>query len=290
MVINTMSFFAPVMNMALKFDGKSQYISIPNSEYINFNTNDNFTIELWTKLENNDSQESGSMKSSILEKSSSESAFPYAIRYYNSNAESYGKVIVCRSDGKNKPSLESVSSINDGRFHHLCFVRRINDKNKGELSLYIDGIEECKTDDTTSGNTANSSRLYIGKPHNNSLLAPFSGIIDHLRIWNGALTASQISTIMYSAFGGGVKLKHDNPDKEIILVGNWKLNEGYGLHILDDAKHNNGSLGEESGINAPEWVVNARNHPIQAEYYNSSVYNLLSSPDGFKKLVERGII
>ncbi|MBO1066004.1 hypothetical protein [Dolichospermum flos-aquae] len=61
---------AKVTRSSLTLDGVNDYGSIPNSDKINFNTNDNFSVETWVKADPNqpDQQNKTYFDNQILEK------------------------------------------------------------------------------------------------------------------------------------------------------------------------------------------------------------------------------
>ncbi|GAB4532484.1 MAG: hypothetical protein Tsb0014_16970 [Pleurocapsa sp.] len=169
---------------SLSLDGVDDYVKIPNNDAFNFDTNDNFTVETWVKadpnqldLDNNDND--------ILEKwDSNGGGYPFVIRYLRNT----GEIVAARWDTQNNPVIRSTTTINDGKFHHIAFV-----KDGETLRLYIDGVLEGTQTDTTNLTTKNQSAIYVGRRGQNQPFDNhFRGEVDDFRIWNTARTQSQI--------------------------------------------------------------------------------------------------
>ncbi|WP_071187587.1 LamG-like jellyroll fold domain-containing protein [Trichormus sp. NMC-1] len=179
----------------LAFDGQDDYLVIPNQKTINFDQNQNFCLELWLKVGTIEPGSSTIFDVNIIEKWQG-SAFPYAIRYSSTK----GTIYSSRYDGKN-PSVSSKILVNDEKFHHVAFVKK-----DSQLSLYVDGIEQSQTQDTTIQSTKNSSPLYVAAGTSISKGGGgrrfFAGQIADLRLWNIARTPEEIQQNMNSRLRG----------------------------------------------------------------------------------------
>jgi hypothetical protein len=96
-----------------------------------------------------------------------------------------GRVLIDNSGG---PSTEAWSefSLNDGKWHQIAGVR-----NGNSYKLYIDG----KYESATSGSIPEYVRLFLGKRAEESFRDDFSGLIDEVKIYPRALSASEIVSI-----------------------------------------------------------------------------------------------
>lgn len=192
----------PDFNKALSFDGSDDYVSIPDSNNIDFSTDENFTVEAWVKADSNQADLQYS-DNSIIEKWSGSGGYPFVIRYFHGS----GTIRAARYDGSTAAGITSSTTINDSQFHHIAFVKQ------GEtLSLYIDGKFEDSTTDTTTASTQNTSPLYIGNRANRN---HFKGEVDEVRIWNSARTETEIQETLYTTLTGD----------ENNLVGYYNFNE-----------------------------------------------------------------
>ena len=91
--------------------------------------------------------------------------------------------------------VTSLNSYNDGQWHYAVVTN-----NGANVILYIDGVQVATK--ATSGASPESTGTKPVRVGANSRVTPatnfFTGEVDEIRIWNSALSASQVS----SAFGG----------------------------------------------------------------------------------------
>ncbi len=123
-----------------------------------------------------------------------------------------------------------------GAWHHLTYV-----KAGTKVSVVVDGKEEGSLSNMPASITglAVQDRIRIGCHTGNARLFP--GIIDEVRIWNYALTLTEIQEGM----------THELRGTEKGLVGYWKFNEGQGTKAFDSASiPHDGTL-----VNGPTWVT-----------------------------------
>jgi hypothetical protein len=144
---------AKVTRSGLAVDGINDYGSIPSTDKINFNTNDNFTVESWITADPNQPYQVNEDNDIIEKWGSGGPGYPFVFRYLTQT----GQIYVARYDGSIGVSIASSTKINDGKFHHVAFV-----KNGSNLLLYVDGNLEGSTTDTTKNSTQNNSPLYLG--------------------------------------------------------------------------------------------------------------------------------
>ncbi|WP_287521350.1 LamG-like jellyroll fold domain-containing protein [Okeania sp. SIO2C2] len=207
---------------ALEFDGTDDNVTVPHSESIDFDQDEDFAIEAWIAVSGE------AVDSDVITKWEGGSGpYPYAIRYSAGN----GTLSAHRYDGTNNPGITSSQVINDGEYHHIAFV-----KNGSTLYLYIDGEEDGSTEDTTSTSTKNNLAIYFASHGTSSY---FAGQIDEIRIWNRSLSQDEIQEDM------NYRLVGNEPG----LVGYWRFDEGTG-NILQDQTDN----GNHGTINGATWV------------------------------------
>jgi hypothetical protein len=166
------------------FDGRQDYIEIPNSEDINFATNQDFTVASWIKIAKEQPFKTNG-DNDIIEKWNGSRGYPYVIRYMRDSQT----IHAARYDGSNNPSITTTTKLNSEQFYHIAFV-----KEGRKLRLYLDGREENSTDDTTQSQTQNDSPLYLARRggSNEAYANYFAGTIAHLRIYKKALSPEEI--------------------------------------------------------------------------------------------------
>ncbi len=147
--------------------------------------------------------------------------------------------------------IQGTTNVADGQWHHVAVT--YNNAASTKFNLYIDGTLETSGNTTVSVNTAATGGFQFGRRNDGNNY--FDGIIDEIRIWNIARTASDISNHMNAEFCG----------PETGLVAYFKMNQGTagmsntGLTTLTDAVGiNHGTLNNfaltGSGSN---WVTGA---------------------------------
>jgi uncharacterized repeat protein (TIGR01451 family) len=169
---------------ALQFDGIDDYAQIPDDASIDFDTNHDFSVVLWVRAHPMQ-RDTTFGDNSILEKWSGGSGYPYVVRYLNNTGEDWGRVVVARWDTVNSAGIQSNRRIDDGRFHHVVFI-----KDGGLLTLYVDGELQGTTLDTTTGDTTNGSSLFVGRRGNGG--NRFRGTVDEIAILDRALSPDEV--------------------------------------------------------------------------------------------------
>ncbi len=226
-------------------DGIDDKIDIPYNAAINFASNEDFTIELWTKTPTVAQPNTQEVDVSIIESLSDIAGYPYTIRYIKTNQ----KIAVARYDGVNGPNIHSTTSVNDDKWHHIAFV-----KEGATLSLYIDGILEGQTTDSTTGGALGvTPEITVGSRKN---ILNYKGALTELRFWNVARTSTQINDNLNLRMTGS----------ESNLVGyypldgklSYDINSGLGI-IEDKSSTNNQSTAtgfQSAGLNS-NWTYGA---------------------------------
>ncbi|NUM36496.1 MAG: LamG domain-containing protein [Candidatus Brocadiae bacterium] len=176
------------LNSAYRFDGNGDYLRITNASQINFSRTQDFSVAFWVKPDvvqpytvNSDND--------MVEKWSGTSGYPFVVRYINQKSSSNGRVSAARYNGTTSAGTSSNDTIHDGQFHHILFT-----KTGSTLSLYIDGIFQNSTTDLTSGDTTNTSDLYIASRGGN--INFFAGTIDDLRIYNHSISTLEMQELV----------------------------------------------------------------------------------------------
>ncbi|MFP4101332.1 LamG domain-containing protein, partial [Coleofasciculus sp.] len=175
-------------NPAPFFDGTTGYVEIPDSDFIDFGTDEDFTITAWIKA-SPEQLDTEAGDNDVIEKwSGAPEGYPYVIRYLNQS----GKILAARYDGlfanPNNPTVNSIVSVDDGQFHHIAFI-----KEGSTLSLYVDGILKDTNTDTTNRPTQNNSPLFLARRGGNAFDNFFRGSIDEVAIYNSALSPDEVA-------------------------------------------------------------------------------------------------
>jgi hypothetical protein len=176
-------------NAAFYYSGDAE-VDVPNNNQMNFNTNDDFSISTWLKVDSVQLH-SSYIDNYIIGKWSGwlSEGYPYCLRCLNqSNKNDNGKINIGRWDGSKGPHVVSTKKINDGKWHHIVFLN--NSKN---ITLYIDAQSEGTIVDNTQNSTSNNSNIFIG----GSGSVGYSGGLDDTRFYNRSLTVEEIQQLYH---------------------------------------------------------------------------------------------
>ncbi len=161
---------------ALNFGGTS-YVQVNNTSSISMGTNAH-TATAWIKLNSY-----GTYRPVIAKRSGATVDFNYHI----DNNTGDGKM--ASYNGTNY--VGSTNAVPLGTWHHVAWVY-----SSGVVSFYLDGAANG-TSSQVSG-SANSANLYIGTD-NGTVQYYFDGAIDDLRIYNRALSETEVKNIYQAA-------------------------------------------------------------------------------------------
>ena len=203
--------------------GQNKYVQVESHDDINFNHDQDFTIEAWIKVGN-----IAANKTTNIVGKKGNTSYPYVIEYDESSNQLRARRKHCDGDYP-ELILTSKTLFNDNQFHHVALV-----KNNTKLLLYIDGTEEANQTDNNTNPTKNTEPLYFGTHTSPN----FEGEIDEVRIWKIARTESDIKADMGRQLHG----------QEAGLVGYW--------HFEESAKDYTNN-GHDGTINGSPAVVNS---------------------------------
>lgn len=176
---------------ALVFDGMDDWGIIATHPSFNFGPDDDFSVAFWIKAGTTQTDVSTLDNMLVSKWSSTDNTAVFAITLLNqSSGVRDGRILVSRSDGSNTPFIESVATVNDNQYHHVAFV-----KNGELLSLYIDGVVDGTTTDTTTAPWiyAYYYGVLLGRRADNT--RNFQGALDDLRIYGHGLSATEVTQL-----------------------------------------------------------------------------------------------
>ncbi|MBI4159910.1 LamG domain-containing protein, partial [Candidatus Wolfebacteria bacterium] len=180
---NGPTWTAGKMEQALNFNAGSDYVNVgdPASGVLDFGTGD-FTISLWLDLDGFVSQ--GSSLNVVLGKRTLDTweSAGYAILIPGDNIPSFQI-----GNGVSAVSVSFGSAVAGAGWKHLVVVRT----GGSNLITYLDAVQ--KNTGTLSGSVSNSNGLTLGDDI--SSFRNLDGRIDDIRIYNRALTSSEITSI-----------------------------------------------------------------------------------------------
>jgi Concanavalin A-like lectin/glucanases superfamily len=182
-------------NVALHFDGVNDYVSMPSTINNELNLYTNFAITCWIKPDPNQVPQSNSFpeENDIISKWNGSGGYPFVIRYFNNSHTDparRNKIFVARYNGTDWPQIISTTAVNDGKWHHVAFV-----KDGSTLRLYIDGNAEGSVADNVISGFGNTTEMRFGSRGNN--VNYFKGEIDEVRLWSVVKSQAQIQAEMF---------------------------------------------------------------------------------------------
>ncbi len=237
---------AGVDSTALSFNGSNDYILLPTTTDFNIPSGGGFTASAWVKT-----TDSYGPIIALRSTLSSDAIAGLYIGYngVNNNAGHVSPLMRYNSNSGRK-EFGATAAINDGNWHHVAMVI---DQDNDLFITYIDGTP-YNIAQTINGALDFQDHISIGAELEwitandsgaNTDKRFLEGTIDDVRIYQRALTASEISTL-YSIAPGCSEITTDN------LVAQWKLDETTGTTATDSVGSNDGTY---NGFDATSTVA-----------------------------------
>jgi hypothetical protein len=228
---NGASFDRGMVGTGFGFDRLDSQVVVPSARSMNFNTNQNFSVEAWIKAQPTPDN-------------------PYATRniVIKANTANSGKSVgwalslqsgmlafqlsqAPLSEGSVSQWYASKPNLQDGIFHHVAAT--LNRASRTGGKLYIDGAL-VKTFDPTleNGDLSTDGPLFIGGPDNPSVNSFFKGVVDEVSIYNRELSSTDISAIYQAAIVGKTmepaapSIVGQPQSQEVLLGGNVTMDVG----------------------------------------------------------------
>jgi len=217
---------------ALSFNGSSAYVTVPSAAVFSVS---NITVEAWIKL----SADVGPTQARIVNRQATLGGIEsWGLEIFGKGGGlgSTGNQLVFHSGNCTlAPAVISTTSLQVGRWYHVA------GSNDGTtLRLYVDSQLVASIPSSGPTCTTNNAPVTIGRTGPSAQFY-FPGEIDEVRIWDSALSLTQIVANMR------VSLSGTTPG----LVGYWQFNEGQGTTTADaTGRGNNGTL-----VSGPVWVT-----------------------------------
>lgn len=193
----------------------SSYISIKNSDELNFSIYDDYAISFWIKIPNIHSNGTFDIISKFG--NNENSGYPYRIVLdTNNNVRFY------LSDNTSKTMITSSITMNDDTYHHIVCTRsgsiintdnhyfsggtlypQINAVSGSKMFLYVDGtLQSSASVDHLSG-IYNTSDIFIGT---NGMTSSFlSASLDEIRIYKRGISQNEV-TGLYTTINNSAKV------------------------------------------------------------------------------------
>jgi hypothetical protein len=202
----------------LQFDGVEDYVAISHSSVFNSN---NQSISAWFK---GPSSTISNHKGLVYK--APDTGFNREFGLELEASTCYGIFSVFNGTDDSSGVIIGTTNLCDGNWHQAVGIKKYS-ASGDTYELYVDGILEASTTVSYNG-VQNSNEIVIGKLSSSSFSTRyFAGFIDHVQLYNYALTPAQIAW----NYNRGAP------------VGWWKFDEGEGTTAYDSSgNENNGTL------------------------------------------------
>jgi len=186
-----------IYGKAISFNGDNDYLEQAAYADIQMGYND-FTIEFWFK--SNDNAAYVLHKGSITKKDENTTGHWIGIERKNDNIY-FAIDDNDEEGGKTQVSVPGASNYFNNEWHHMVCTRSYTNK---ELRVYLDGVLTASATDKTGAIKDNNEPLCIGNvnvAHDN----PYTGAMDDLHIYLGAMPASTVKEHYEAATKSGIE-------------------------------------------------------------------------------------
>lgn len=243
MLMNGPVWAEGIRNNAIQLDGLNDRIECGTNSALDM-AEDNFTISTWVKLD----VSQVSYPTIVAKGGSSRKNAGYWFFLANS------KLYFLMGDGVTRISANSdIVNINDNSWHHIAVTVERN----GNAVFYLDGYNSGTYDVSNffGKKVSNPTKNFTIGSLENSSTTFLKGLLDDFRIYNRALTGSEIANLAVL------------PQSAETLIAYWEFDENYGTIAIDSSANCFcGNL-----INGPEWTVGSKGHAISFDGQNDKV-------------------
>ena len=161
-------------------DGSNDYFTINYDASLYMTSNTGFTIEAWVNRDDNDE--------GYIIASDDGSTFPFSLSWNSTTHGYYGWISGSGYDANAQVGLNNVTTNGIGEWDHVVMTQSsVDRKNR----LYVNGTLTSTSSGASSGFHSTSSGVNVGAYHNET--GKFDGKISVIRIYNVALTASEVA-------------------------------------------------------------------------------------------------
>lgn len=170
------------LDNALSFDGSGDYVSMGDLFY-----SDTFTVCAWIKL----NSLAGATAKTIVLKGNSSGVTAGTLEWVFQVEDDKVALVSNNSSGAAALIVGYATVLSAGQWYHACGVQGGNG-NTGYL--YLNGVEDDNASQTSAMRNS-ASLIQVGVRRNNNDARYFDGLIDDVRIYNVALTASDVKSL-----------------------------------------------------------------------------------------------
>ena len=202
-------------NVAAKFDGSdSSYVAVDPYAGLD-NLTGNFTIECWLKADTN-------MTGSVFGKRN------VRLMIQKETGDKFRARIQTSNSTKIYSRKAALLEIN--KWYHVACT--YDESGSGSMKVYINGNLDSSRTGTGIGAVSYHDSLFIGK----SEYGPFKGMIDDIRIWDRALSQSEIKMNMRNPYVGELNQQKSNFGAGLVMSTSFDFTytgNGNSLYFYD---------------------------------------------------------
>ena len=237
-----------------KFDGVNDFINITNEPTFDFERNDSFSGFAWIKGNKKATSIFGKMYNGI----------PFTGWDFEiTGTTGYLSLYLINTWTSNSICVRSNIAVDDNQWHHVGFT--YNGTNATGVNLFIDGSNIVETVVYNSLNTSilNEQDFKIGARTAGEF---FNGTIDEVRIYNRALSATEVAGLYNGTRSNKIVFKTDpelgmsnetpapTVSDETGLVGYWKMDDYVNGNTTDSSGNGrNGNVITGTIVNDGRW-------------------------------------
>ena len=141
------------------------------------------------------------------------------------------KLVFAIDDDVTKSNVDIAgASYFNGQWNHLAAVRDCNTKT---LKLYVNGELAGEASDNT-GDITEDENIVIGNCNVN-FNTPFTGTVDELRIYEGAMSAAKVKE-QYNLYAQGTGIEDNMSDESTCVIYPTMMNDHFNVILPSDAK------------------------------------------------------
>ncbi|MDX1404915.1 MAG: DUF6701 domain-containing protein, partial [Woeseiaceae bacterium] len=239
---------------ALDFDGTDKKVEVGS---VTINDRAAWTLSAWIKMD----ADTADQRTIYAEGSSSVEEYLFL---YVDDSTNHAKFWI-KDSSSSMSAMESTTNVEDGQWHHITLVQRA----KNDRELFVDGVSEDT--DTFNIGTLSFDMARIGFLEIGAWDAdPFKGLIDDVRIYDDALTASEVASLAANPptdCGGNVLIIADDsasPGASDTALQAYLEGRGLTIFYADD--------------DDAEYDTAIANNNIDVVYISSSAFSSKISP------------
>jgi len=231
---NTNVLTSSKINGSLMFDGSMDKISAPDdASFQSINSTSELSISVWVKLNS-----LGGESNTLMDKSSGYGADGWELGVYDYSTRN----VYFRADqGSFYGVSGGASSEFIGKWTHFVLTL---DQTDQSYKLYLNGstittTNEASDTDLWNATLNDSTEFWVGINHESFNRAIFNGSMDDVRIYNTALSSSDVSAL----YNSGLGTESEDGNLGSGLVVHYKMNDDSDTNavVVDNVNGNNGT-------------------------------------------------